>query len=206
MSRPTLQIIIASTRPGRVGPSVAAWIYHRAVSHGGFDVELVDLAEVNLPLFDEPNHPRLRQYVHQHTRDWSATVERADAFIFVIPEYNYGFNAAIKNAIDYLNAEWQHKAVGFVSYGGVAAGTRAVQMLKQVITTLKMVPLFDSVNIPFVQQFLDSERRLEPNEIMQSAATAMLAELARWTTALRTLRESPARESPARESAAGVTG
>ena len=91
-------------------------------------------------MFDEPKHPRFGEYVHQHTKDWSATISRGDAFVFVIPEYNYGFNAAIKNAIDYLNTEWQYKPVGFVSYGGVAAGTRAMQMLKQVITTLKMVP------------------------------------------------------------------
>ena len=185
MPKPTLQIIIASTRPGRVGPSVAAWLNDRAVSHGGFDVELVALAEVNLPMFDEPKHPRFRQYAHQHTKDWSATIERADAFIFVVPEYNYGFNAAIKNAIDYLNAEWQYKPVGFASYGGVAAGTRAVQMLKQVVTALKMVPVPESVNIPFVQQFLDADRHLMPNEIMDSAATAMLDELVRWTAALR---------------------
>jgi NAD(P)H-dependent FMN reductase len=193
VSNPTLQIIIASTRPGRVGPSVAAWIYERAVAHGGFDVELIDLAEVNLPMFNEPKHPRFGEYVHQHTKDWSATISRGDAFIFVMPEYNYGFNAAIKNAIDYLNAEWQGKAVGFVSYGGVAAGTRAVQMLKQVVTTLKMVPIFDSVNIPFVQQFLDDEKRLQPNEIMEAAATAMLDELATWTAALHPIRE-PASE------------
>jgi len=183
VTNPILQIIIASTRPGRVGPSVASWINERAIAHGGFDVELIDLAEVNLPMFDEPKHPRFRQYVHQHTKD---------AFIFVVPEYNYGFNAAIKNAIDYLNAEWQHKPVGFVSYGGVAAGTRAVQMLKQVVTTLKMVPMFDAVNIPFVQQFLDADRKLQPNDIMEAAATAMLDELVRWTASLRALRQPAA--------------
>ena len=192
MTNPILQIIIASTRPGRVGPSVASWINERAIAHGGFDVELIDLAEVNLPMFDEPKHPRFRQYVHQHTKDWSATIDRADAFIFVVPEYNYGFNAAIKNAIDYLNAEWQHKPVGFVSYGGVAAGTRDVQMLKQVVTTLKMVPMFDAVNIPFVQQFLDADRKLQPNDIMEAAATAMLDELVRWTASLRALRQPAA--------------
>ena len=79
-------------------------------AHGHFAVEVVDLAEVNLPMFNEPRHPRLRQYEYQHTKDWSATISRADAFIFVIPEYNYGFNAATKNAIDYLNHEWQYKA------------------------------------------------------------------------------------------------
>jgi NAD(P)H-dependent FMN reductase len=195
VSDPTLQIIIASTRPVRVGPAVAAWIEERAIARGGFKVELIDLAEVNLPMLDEPQHPRLRQYVHQHTKDWSATIERADAFIFVVPEYNYGFNAAIKNALDYLNAEWQHKPVGFVSYGGVAAGTRAVQMLKQVVTALKMVPVLESVNIPFVQQFLDAGKRLEPNEVMQDAAGVMLDELARWTQALRQLRQPAAAQS-----------
>jgi NAD(P)H-dependent FMN reductase len=189
VSNPVLQIIIASTRPGRVGPSVAAWIYQRAVAHGGFDVELIDLAEVNLPMFDEPKHPRFGEYVHQHTKDWSATIRRGDAYIFVIPEYNYGFNAAIKNAIDYLNAEWNHKPVGFVSYGGVAAGTRAVQMLKQVVTTLRMVPVFESVNIPFVQQFLDADKRLQANDIMEDAATAMLDQLVAVSQALRVMRE-----------------
>lgn len=196
MSKPVLQIIIASTRPGRVGPSIAAWIYERAVEHGGFDVELVDLAEVNLPMFDEPKHPRFAEYVHQHTKDWSATISRGDAFVIVMPEYNYGFNAAIKNAIDYLHVEWLNKPVAFVSYGGVAAGTRAVQMLKQVVTTLRMVPIPDAVSIPFVQQFLDADRRLQPNEIMQDAATAMLDQLLLVSSALVSLREPVA--EPAR--------
>ena len=189
MPTPLVQIIIGSTRPGRVGPSVAGWIAAAARAHGQFDVEVVDLAEVNLPMFNEPRHPRLREYEHQHTKDWSAIIDRADAFIFVVPEYNYGFNAATKNAIDYLNHEWRYKPVGFASYGGVAAGTRAVQQLKQVMTTLKMVPLFEAVNIPFVQQFLNEDRRLHPNEVMTEAATAMLDELARLASALRRLRE-----------------
>jgi NAD(P)H-dependent FMN reductase len=188
VASPTLQIIIASTRPGRVGPSVGAWFHDRAVKAGDFDVELIDLAEVNLPMFDEPRHPRFGEYVHQHTKDWSATIRRGDAFVFVIPEYNYGYNAAIKNAIDYLNQEWQYKPLGFVTYGGVAAGTRAMQMLKQVVSALKMVPMAEAVNIPFVQQFLDEDRVLQPNEVMEGAATALLAELARWTGAMQTLR------------------
>ena len=111
------------------------------------------------------------------------------AFVFVIPEYNYGYNAAIKNAIDYLNQEWQYKPLGFVTYGGVAAGTRAMQMLKQVVSALKMVPMTEAVNIPFVQQFLDDDRTLQPNDVMESAATAVLAELARWTGAMQALRD-----------------
>jgi NAD(P)H-dependent FMN reductase len=188
VAKPVLRIIIGSTRPGRVGPSVAAWIAERAREHGGFDVEVTDLAELNLPMYDEPNHPRLRKYVHQHTKDWSALAEASDAFIFVTPEYNYGFNAALKNAIDYLHGEWANKAAGIVSYGGVAAGTRATQMLKQVLTALRMMPVPDAVNIPFVAQFLDDDKRLKPNEIMEQSATAMLDEVLRWTEAMRPLR------------------
>ncbi|MEU8171873.1 NAD(P)H-dependent oxidoreductase [Microbispora hainanensis] len=188
MAKPVLQIVIASTRPGRVGLPVAEWFHERAVAQDAFEVELVDLAEVNLPFMDEPNHPRLRQYVHQHTKEWSATIERGDAFAFVTPEYNYGFNAVLKNALDFLHHEWHYKPVGFVSYGGVAAGTRAVQMLKQVVTTLKMVPVFDAVSIPFVTQFLDEDGRLRPNDVMNAAADTMLDELARLAPALRHLR------------------
>jgi NAD(P)H-dependent FMN reductase len=187
MSNPVLQVIIASTRPGRVGLPVGQWIYQRAVAHGAFDVELVDLAEVNLPMFDEPAHPRLQQYEHRHTKDWSAIIDRGDAFVFVIPEYNHSFNAAIKNALDYLHYEWHFKAVGFASYGGVAAGTRALQALKPPLTALKMLPLFEAVNIPFVAQFLDEDQRLQPNQVMEEAATAMFDELARVTPQLRAM-------------------
>jgi NAD(P)H-dependent FMN reductase len=188
---PNLTIIIGSTRPGRAGAAIAQWFAARAKDHGGFDVSVVDLAEVDLPLLDEPNHPRLRQYTQQHTKDWSAIIDAADAFVFVTPEYNYGYPAALKNAIDYLHHEWLHKPVGFVSYGGVAAGTRAVQQLKQVVTTLRMLPVFDSVNIPFHTQFLDSDGALQPNEVMDKAADTMLDELVRTEAALRPLRPAP---------------
>ncbi|WP_433319550.1 NADPH-dependent FMN reductase [Micromonospora chersina] len=194
----SLQIIIASTRPGRLGLPVAEWIHAAAVKHGGFDqVELVDLAEWNLPFMDEPNHPRLRRYEHQHTRDWSATIDRADAFLIVMPEYNYGYTAPLKNAIDYLAHEWAYKPVGLVSYGGVSAGTRAAQMIKQVLTTLKMTPIPEAVHIPFVAQFIDDDRALRPNETMDASAEAMLDELVHWTAALAPLR------ARARQQAAG---
>jgi NAD(P)H-dependent FMN reductase len=188
VAKPVLRIIIGSTRPGRVGPAVAEWITERAREHGGFDVEVTDLAELKLPMYDEPSHPRLKKYVNQHTKDWSALVEGSDAFIFVTPEYNYSFNAATKNAIDYLHGEWQHKVAGIVSYGGVAAGTRATQMLKQVLTTLKVVPVFEAVNIPFIARHLDEDRRLKPTEEMEQSATAMLDEVLKWTEALQPIR------------------
>jgi NAD(P)H-dependent FMN reductase len=186
---PKLEIIVASTRPTRVGLPIAVWIGREAETHGAFgDVELVDLAQINLPFLDEPYHPRLRQYVHQHTKDWSAKVSEADAFVFVMPEYNYGYTAPLKNAIDYLHGEWYYKPVGLVSYGGVAAGTRAAQMIKQVVTTLKMVPVFEAVSVPFVQQFVSADGNVRPNEVMVSAAKSMLDELCRVSEALRPLR------------------
>lgn len=191
MTQPVLQIVIASTRPGRVGLPVARWFEQVARRHDGFEVEVVDLAEVGLPFFDEPHHPRLGRYVHQHTRDWSATVQRADAFAFVTPEYNHGFNAVLKNAIDFLHAEWAHKPVGFAGYGGVAAGTRAVQMLKQVVTALRMVPVAASVTIPFVTQFVDAEGDFQPNETVTAGALAMLDEMLPLAVALEPLRCQP---------------
>ena len=185
---PTLQIVIASTRPGRVGLPVARWFHERAVAHGGFDVQLVDLAEVDLPFMDEPKHPRFREYSKQHTKDWSATVQAADAFVFVMPEYNYGFNAPLKNALDYLYHEWAYKPVGLVSYGGVAAGTRGAQMVKQVLTTLKMTPLTEAVSIPFVATLLDEHGVLQANETMERSAGTMLDELVRVQLALQALR------------------
>jgi NAD(P)H-dependent FMN reductase len=178
-------VIIASTRPGRIGEPFARWFVPIAEKHGAFEVEVVDLAEVDLPFMDEPKHPRLGQYQHEHTRRWSATVGRADAFVFVTPEYNYGYNAVLKNAIDYLHKEWADKAVGFLSYGGVAAGTRSVQQLKQVLSALRMTTAVEAVNVPFAAQFLDDNREVQPNDVMLAAADAMLNELARLTALLR---------------------
>ena len=185
---PHLMVIIGSTRPGRAGGPIGEWFTARAKDHGGFEITVADLAEISLPLLDEPNHPRLHQYTHAHTKRWSAMAEEADAIVIVTPEYNYGYPAAIKNALDFLHREWQYKPVGFVSYGGVAAGTRAVQQLKQVVTALRMLPVVESVNIPFHTQFIDEDGVVQANEVMQQAADAMLTELLRTEEALRPLR------------------
>ncbi len=187
-----LMIVIASTRPGRGGTAVATWFSERANEHGAFEIRVVDLAEFTLPLLDEPNHPRLRNYVNRHTHEWSAMVDAADAFAFVTPEYNHGYPASLKNAIDYLHHEWRYKPVGFVSYGGVAAGTRSVEQLQQVVTAVKLTPVIEQVNVPFYQQFLDDEGILQANEVMETAAVALLDQLARLEEALRPLREEAA--------------
>jgi NAD(P)H-dependent FMN reductase len=188
---PRLTVIIGSTRPGRVGAAIGQWFAARAREHGGFDVEVADLAAIDLPMMDEPNHPRLRQYVHRHTRDWSALIDRADAVIFVTPEYNHGYPAALKNAIDFLYHEWAVKPVGFVSYGGVAAGARSVQQLKAVVTAVGMVPVIDTVAIPFVRQFLDDEGRLAANRTMDQAAETMLEEILSFHRLLRPAGAEP---------------
>jgi NAD(P)H-dependent FMN reductase len=185
---PSLGIIIASTRPGRIGLPVADWFIAAAREHGGFEITVLDLAEINLPFVDEPSHPRLRAYTHEHTKRWSAIVDGIDAFVLIMPEYNYGFTAPLKNALDYLHHEWAYKPVGLVSYGGVAAGTRAAQQIKQVVTALRMFPLFEAVSIPFVANFLDDDGRVQPNETMVQAAKMMLDELVRVEAALRALR------------------
>jgi NAD(P)H-dependent FMN reductase len=184
---PLLQIVIGSTRPGRAGEPVARWIEPIALAHGGFRVEIVDLAEVGLPFMDEPHHPFLREYVHQHTRDWSERVSHADAFVFVTPEYNYGISAPLKNALDFLFSEWHYKPVGVVSYGGVSGGTRGVQMLKQVLDSLRLYPVAHNVYIPFIQNLIH-DGIFQPDGVTNDAAGKMLNEVARLEEALRPLR------------------
>src|SRR5262252_568447 len=185
---PRLQIFIVSTRPGRKGEAVARWVDERAREHAKFEVEVVDLKEVNLPLLDEPEHPRLRKYQHDHTKAWSARVSRADAFVFVTPEYNYCSPPSLVNALDYLVHEWAYKPVGFVSYGGVSGGTRSVQMTKLLVTGLKMMPMAEAVSLPFFMRSFTADGVFAPEETHSQAAKTMLDELLRWTNALKTLR------------------
>jgi NAD(P)H-dependent FMN reductase len=189
---PKLSVVVASTRPNRAGLPIAQWFVGRAKAHGAFDVDLVDLKEVGLPLIDEPRHPRLRDYEHEHTRRWSAIVDGSDAFVFVTPEYNFSAAPALLNALDYLFHEWAYKPAGFVSYGGVSGGMRSVQMTKLLLTSLKIVPLPEAVSIVFFQQLMAPNGAFLGSEALEKAATTMLGELNRWSGALRPLREPPA--------------
>jgi NAD(P)H-dependent FMN reductase len=184
-----LQLIVASTRPGRAGEPVARWFENLARDHGHFEIDYTDLAEVALPLMDEPHHPRLRRYTKEHTRAWSERVERADCFVFVHPEYNHSFTAPLKNAIDYLVHEWAYKPAGLVGYGGVAGGTRAMQALKPVLAGLRMVVPTESVIIPFIGQLV-ADGRFASSEEIDQGARAMLDELVRLEDALRPLRRA----------------
>lgn len=186
-----LNIVIASTRPGRVGPRIAEWFATQVPRGRGVEVQIVDLAATALPLLDEPHHPSEHRYLHEHTRRWSDSVASADAFVLVMPEYNVGYNAALKNALDYLYTEWHHKPVGYVSYGMTSAGLRAVEMLKPVLTSLKMVPVHDAVSIA-LRTHLDPGGDLRPDQVMTDAARRMLTELEMLADALAVLRTTPA--------------
>jgi NAD(P)H-dependent FMN reductase len=186
--KPALQIIIASTRPGRVGLPVGMWARDQAIAHGGFSVQVSDLADVGLPMMDEPNHPSMQQYTKQHTKDWSAVISAADAFVFVMPEYNHGYTAPLKNAVDYLVKEWAFKPVGLVTYGGISGGLRAAQSLKPILTGLRMSVLSESVTVNFVSSLV-KDGHFEPTEAIAKAVTPMLDELARQAPVLKQLRK-----------------
>ncbi len=182
-----LNVVVASTRPGRVGRAVADWFEGVARSHGAFDVHMADLADFALPVYDEPKHPRLQQYEHEHTKRWAASVDAADAFALVTPEYNYGPTPALLNALNYLYKEWNYKPAAFVSYGGISGGLRAVQMTKLTLTTLKMVPIVDAVTIPMVSGRV-KDGAFDAADVHTQSAGAMLTELNRWAEALKPLR------------------
>ncbi len=189
MNKPCLQVIIASVRPTRIGGAVGDWFVPIAESHGGFTVERVDLRDVALPLLNEPHHPQKQMYEHEHTKQWSATISRGDAYVFVTPEYDFSPPASLLNAIQYLAKEWMYKPLGLVSYGGVSAGLRSANALRIIATANSMMPLPSAVSIPFAGKLVDADRaHFAPGEVQDKAAVAMLGELVRWERAMRTLR------------------
>ena len=185
---PKLQVIITATRPGRVGPAFGRWFAHYAKEHGAFDTTLVDLADFNLPVFDEPNHPRMAKYEHEATQKWSDTVKQADAYVFVLPEYNYFPPASFINAFTFLSNEWAYKVAGFVSYAHVSGGTRAVQVAKGLCNGLKMVTPPEGVAIPNFPSHLDANKEFAANDLHKGSAKAMLDEMLKWEGALKPLR------------------
>ncbi|HTW15606.1 MAG TPA: NAD(P)H-dependent oxidoreductase [Nocardioides sp.] len=170
-----LGVVIASVRPTRVGDKVGHWVAEQARTQGGFDVDLIDLADL-APFPDEPHHPRTGDYVHEHTRSWSRRVAACQAFVLVTPEYNHGYPAPLKSALDAVLNEWASKPVGFASYGGVSGGLRAVQQLKQVVLALRMIPVHDGLVAPVVgRQVVDGV--FVPSDVQVVGAQRMLDEL-----------------------------
>lgn len=190
-----LNIIIGSTRPGRVGPLVAQWARDAALEHGEFDVDLVDLADFALPLLDEPAHPMAQQYANEPTKRWSASVASADAFLFVTPEYDYFAPASLVNAVQVLMREWFYKPAGVVSYGGISGGLRSAQVLRQLLANVNVHGLPQVVPVPNVAQFVSQDRVFRANEQITAGVDGLLDELGKWAKALRALRSDEARDS-----------
>ncbi|SFI25381.1 NADPH-dependent FMN reductase [Albimonas pacifica] len=182
-----LGVVTASTRPGRIGPSIAAWVAEEARAHGKFEVSEVDIADFDLPVYDEPKHPRMQDYQNAHTQKWAAAIDAADAFVFVTPEYNYGPTPALLNAFTYLAKEWGRKVCAFASYGGVSGGIRGVQAIKPIFATANMMCLAQQVTIPFVFGQLE-EGSFTPSDPNKEAVGPMLDELAAWAGALKSIR------------------
>lgn len=183
-----LQTIICSTRPGRIGPSIAEWFNRYATAHGRFNCTLIDLADANLPVYNEANHPGQQKYEHEHTKAWARSVADADAYVFVLPEYNYCPPPAFFNALNYVYREWNYKPCGFVSYGGASGGLRAAQLAKQLVTTLKMMPMTEGVMVQMAGSLIDDNRKFQANGSHERSSTAMLEELEKWAHALKTIR------------------
>ncbi|MDR0960416.1 MAG: NAD(P)H-dependent oxidoreductase [Propionibacteriaceae bacterium] len=193
-----ITIINGSMTPKHYGNPIAEWIAEEVSAVNADDVEtdVVHLCDLNLPFYDEPELPRLKNYEHEHSWRWSERVDAADAFIFVSPEYNHSYSAVLKNALDYLYLEWNHKPAAIVSYGsGVSAGREGAQHLRSVLATLKMLPIQEGVSIPFVDQFTFTDRHgpngvFMPDEPMVEAAQAMIRELIRLRDFLSVFREA----------------
>jgi NAD(P)H-dependent FMN reductase len=188
-----IAIVLGSTRPGRLGKAVAEWVHARASERTDAEFELVDIADFRLPLLDEPVPPSMGQYRNRHTRNWAKAVARFDGYLFVTGEYNHSIPAALKNALDYLYAEWNNKAAGFVSYGG-AGGVRAVEQLRQVAGELQMADVRAQVVLPLATEF-ENYRHFRPSESAEESLQTLLDQLIAWSTALLVLRPSRGEET-----------
>ncbi len=181
-----IAIIIGSTRPGRKAEAVAKWVYEIAKKRSDAQFEIVDIKDYNLPLLDEAVPPSLGQYSHPHTRTWAAKIASFDAYVFVTPEYNHGIPGALKNAIDYLYAEWNNKVAGFVSYGS-ASGVRAVESLRLVMGEVQVADVRAQVMLSLFTDF-ENLTTFKPAAMHEKSVNTMLDQVTAWGGALKTLR------------------
>jgi len=178
-------VILGSTRPGRLGESVAKWAFETARQRRDAEFEYIDIKDFDLPLLDEPVPPAMGQYSKEHTRRWAATIARFDAFLFVTAEYNHGIPAALKNAIDFLYAEWNNKAAGFIGYGS-AGGVRAVEALRLAMGELQIADVRAQVMLSLFTDFEDGSVKPKPEHT--EALGTVLDQLIAWGSALKSLR------------------
>ena len=180
-------IILGSTRPNRNGEQVARWVYEIAARRDDAEFELVDLRDYPLPHLDEPLPPSMGQYQNEHTKQWADKIASFDGFVFVTPEYNHSTSGVLKNAIDYLYAEWNNKAVGFVSYGGVG-GARAAEHLRLVAGELQMADVRQQVALSLLTEF-ENFSVFKPGDYNRAALDTLLDQVIAWSSALAPLRQ-----------------
>ena len=181
-------IILGSTRPNRNGEQVARWVYDNASLRSDAEFELVDLRDYPLPHLDEPLPPSMGQYQNDHTRQWADKIASFDGFVIVTPEYNHSTSGVLKNAIDYLYAEWNNKAVGFVSYGSVG-GARAVEHLRLVAGELQMADVRQQVALSLITEF-ENFSVLKPSDYSAAALNTLFDQVIAWSAALAPLRQT----------------
>jgi NAD(P)H-dependent FMN reductase len=181
-----IAVILGSTRPNRNGKAVADWVLERAADRTTADYELIDLREYPLPFFDEPCPPALGRYANEYTKAWAVTIGSYDAFVFVTPEYNHSMPGVLKNAIDYLYAEWNNKAAAFVSYGS-SGGVRAVEHLRAVCTELQMAHIRQQLSFSLYHDFEDLSV-FKPDVRHEDAADTLFDQLETWARAMRSIR------------------
>ncbi len=180
-------IIIGSTRPGRRAPQLAQWIYDLAVKKGGAEYELIDIQDYDLPVLDEPIPASQGKYSQPHTKKWAAKIDSLDGFIFVTPEYNHSISGALKNAIDFIYAEWINKAAGFVSYG-TTGGARAVEHLRGIMAEVQVADVRAHISLSLFTDFVNFSD-FKPHDWHLGQANAMLDQLINWSGAMKTLRQ-----------------
>ncbi|MCA0436594.1 MAG: NAD(P)H-dependent oxidoreductase [Austwickia sp.] len=180
-----IAVIVGSTRPGRVGDQVGQWVMQQAAGREGATYELIDLAEVGLPLLDEPIPAAAGRYANGHTQAWSERIAGYDGYVFVTAEYNHGVPAAFKNAFDFLYAEWNDKAVGFVGYGA-DGGVRAVENWRTIVANAQMADVRAVVALSLFTDF--SGGQFTPGERRAGELADVFAQVEAWSGALAPLR------------------
>lgn len=181
-----IAVVVGSTRPGRKADAVAKWVHGIAAARGDAEYEVVDVRDYGLPLLDEEIPPSMGRYRKPHTKAWAARIAPFDAFVFVTPEYNHGTSGALKNALDFLYAEWNNKAAGFVSYGS-AGGTRAVEQLRLIMGELQVADVRAQVMLSLREDFKEF-KTFAPRPHQADAVGPMLDQLVAWGAALKPLR------------------
>jgi NAD(P)H-dependent FMN reductase len=181
-----IAIVVGSTRPGRNGDTVARWGHQLAAKRPDAEFELVDVADYGLPLLDEPVPPSMGQYSNEHTKRWAAKIAEFDGYVFVTPEYNHSTSGALKNALDYLYAEWNNKAAGFVGYG-TAGGTRAVEQLRLIASELQMATVRAQVSLSLFTDF-ENFSAFNPAGHHEIAMNTLLDQLISWSRAMKSTR------------------